>query len=73
MASSAFQTFTENWNHIDAVEIASTSSLPVNWGSGTLYMDNVVINGPTTVPQVPELSTWAMMLTGFAGLDMNRL
>jgi hypothetical protein len=67
LASSAFQTFTENWNNIDTVEIVSTSTLPVNWGSGTLYMDNIVIDGVTT-GAVPETSTWVMMVAGFAGL-----
>jgi hypothetical protein len=36
--------------NIDTVVIASTAGLPVNWGSGTLYMDNVVINNSVAVP-----------------------
>ena len=68
LASATFETFTENWNNIDTVEIVSTTGLPVNWGSGTLYMDNIVIDAQTTGPAVPEMSTWAMILTGFTGL-----
>ncbi len=68
LASATFETFTENWNNIDTVEIVSTTGVPVNWGSGTLYMDNIVIDAQTTGPAVREMSTWAMILTGFTGL-----
>ena len=45
-------TLAENWTNVDTIMIASTAGLPVNWGSGTLYMDNVTVNNavPTTIP-----------------------
>ena len=46
VTGNAFSTFTENWQDVDTVAIVSTASLPVNWGNGTLYMDNDRINYP---------------------------
>ena len=45
----------------------SASCNPGNSGAGCLgaYYDNL---GSATVPPVPEASTWAMMLLGFAGV-----
>ena len=65
VTGNTFSTFTENWQNIDTVEIVSTTSLPVNWGSGTLYMDNVKIDDPKTVP---EPSTLALMCIGAIGI-----
>jgi hypothetical protein len=61
----AFDTFTENWTNVDTVEIASTASLPLNWGFNTVQMDNVTINAA-----VPEPATWAMMVLGFLGIGI---
>ena len=55
VTGNTFSTFTENWRNVDTVEIVSTASLPVNWGSGTLYMDNVMINDPVPVPEPSSL------------------
>jgi hypothetical protein len=55
VTGNTYSTFTENWTNVDTVEIVSTTALPVNWGSGALYMDNVVINGPLTVPEPSSL------------------
>lgn len=49
VTGNTLHTFRLNWQNIDTVEIVSTASLPVNWGSGTLYMDNVVINNPVHI------------------------
>jgi hypothetical protein len=69
VTGNTFTTFTENWANIDTVEIVSTASLPVNWGSGTLYLGAVEYNAPIA-PAVPELSTWAMIVLGFAGMGL---
>jgi len=50
VTGNTFSTFTENWLNVDTIEIVSTAGLPVNWGSGTLYMDNVEINDRVGVP-----------------------
>jgi hypothetical protein len=65
-----FVTFTENWTDIDTLEIASTASLPVNWGSGTLYLDNVVLNDAVTsaVPEPVSVALLGIVLIGFAGI-----
>jgi hypothetical protein len=65
VTGNTFSTFTESWPNIDTVEIVSTTSLPVNWGSGTLYMDNVKINDPK---DVPEPSTLALACIGAIGM-----
>jgi len=61
-------TFTENWANVDTVEIVSTGSFPVNWGSGTLYMDNVTINN--TVP-APEPTSIALLVTMLGALSVS--
>jgi PEP-CTERM motif len=61
----SFTTFTENWTNVDTMEIVSTAGLPLNWGSNTIQMDNVVINNA-----VPEPATWAMMVLGFLGIGI---
>jgi hypothetical protein len=38
---------------------------------GDLGLDNVIVTGPTT-SGIPEASTWAMLLVGFAGLGLER-
>ena len=65
---SPFQTIVENWNNVATVEIAPAPGFPDNWGSNTIEMDNVILGLPAAVGSVPEPSTWAMMLLGFAGL-----
>jgi len=67
VTGNTFATFTENWKNVDTVEIVSTAGLPVNWGSGALYMDNIEINDPITAP-VPEPATMLLFGTGIAGL-----
>jgi hypothetical protein len=62
-----FSTFTLNWQNIDTVEIDSTASLPVNWGSGTLYMGNVRLNS-----QVPEPSIATLLPFGASVLWLLR-
>ena len=66
VTGNTFATFTENWANVDTVEIDSTSSLPVNWGSGTLYMDNVVLNNVVT----PEPATTALVGTVLVALGI---
>ncbi|MBJ6723325.1 PEP-CTERM sorting domain-containing protein [Geomesophilobacter sediminis] len=67
VTGNTFETFNENWRNVDTIEIVSTSSLPVNWGSGTLYMDNVRINDSVPAP-VPEPSTVALLSAGLFSL-----
>jgi hypothetical protein len=67
VTGNTFQTFTENWAGVTTVEVVSTAGLPLNWGSGYLYMDNLRVNEAVTSP-VPEPSTWVTMLLGFAGV-----
>ena len=63
-------TFTENWINVDRVQIQSTASLPVNWSSGVLYMDNVQINEPvgSTSSAAPEPATLMLLGSSLAGL-----
>ena len=63
-----FVTFAENWSNIDTLEIASTAGLPVNWGSGTLYMDNVVLNNVSAVPEPASVALLGIVLIGFSGI-----
>ena len=65
-----FTPFTENWKGITTLEIASTSSVPINWGTGTLYLDNVEINDPVGdgPAPVPEPGTVVLFGAGFLGL-----
>jgi hypothetical protein len=67
-----FATFAENWSNIDTLEIASTGSLPVNWGSGTLYMDNVVLNN-ATVPEPTSVALLGIVLVGFSGMIRRKM
>jgi len=59
-------TYTENWLNVDTVEIVSTTANPVNWGSGTLYMDNVTINQAVPAP-LPAGAGTGFALLGSAG------
>jgi hypothetical protein len=70
VTGNSFQTETLDWTGITTVEIASTLSLPVNWGSGTLYMDNIEINNP--VDPVPESSTLVLLGMGLLALSYAR-
>jgi len=68
-----FLTFAENWSNIDTLEIASTAGLPVNWGSGTLYMDNVVLNNAVSaVPEPASMTLLGIVLVGFSGIIRKR-
>jgi PEP-CTERM motif len=70
VTGSTFVTFTENWSNINKVEIASTASLPVNWGSNTLVMDNVVLNA---VPEPASVALLGIVLVGFSGMIRRKL
>jgi hypothetical protein len=73
VTGNSFQTFTENWLNVDTVEIVSTGTLPVNWGSGTLYMDNVKINDSfSAVPVPPSAMLLGTGLLGLVGLGWRR-
>jgi hypothetical protein len=67
VVGNTFSTYTENWTNVDTVVIASTAGLPVNWGSGTLYMDNVVINNTIAAP-APLIGRGLPVLLAFGGL-----
>jgi len=58
-----FTTFTENWTNVDTVEVVSTAGLPVNWGSGTLYLDNVTLNNS---PEPASIVLVGTMLVAFS-------
>lgn len=69
IAGNTFTTETLNWSGVTTVEIVSTVSLPINWGSGTLYMDNVEVNDPlANAPEPPSLALFGLGLIalGFA-------
>jgi hypothetical protein len=70
VTGNSLQTETLDWTGITTVEIASTLSLPVNWGSGTLYMDNIEINNP--VNSTPEPSTLVLLGMGLLALSYAR-
>jgi hypothetical protein len=70
VVGNTFTTETLNWVGVSTVEIVSTGALPINWGSGTLYMDNVEINDP--VPSVPEPASLLLLGTGLAMLVFAR-
>jgi hypothetical protein len=71
VTGSTFATFTENWSNIDTLAIVSTTTLPVNWGSGTLYMDNVVLN--SVVPEPASVALLGIALIGFSGIIRRRV
>jgi hypothetical protein len=64
VTGNTFKTYTENWTNVDTIVVASTcdktqhicditldpQDFNANWGSGTLYMDNVVIDNSVGVP-----------------------
>ena len=56
VTGNTFTTFTESWANVDTVEIVNTAQNPVNWGSGTLYLGDVQINGA-----VPESSSMGLV------------
>jgi hypothetical protein len=68
--TNTYTTETLDWTGVTTVEIVSTPSLPVNWGSGTMYMDNVEINDP--VSPVPEPVSMAILGSGLVGLGVAR-
>jgi hypothetical protein len=73
VTGNTFATFTENWTGVDTVMISSTAGLPVNWGSGTLYMDNIHINEPfAAVPIPPSAMLLGTGLLGLVGLGWRR-
>jgi hypothetical protein len=66
-----FEGFTDAGASISSVEINSTST--TNPAGDFVGLDDLrfVTSGSTVIsdpPAVPECSTWAMMLVGFAGL-----
>jgi hypothetical protein len=63
-----FTTETLNWAGVTTVELVSTASLPVNWNSASLYMDNVTINNP--LPPVPEPTSLALLGLGLLMLGL---
>jgi hypothetical protein len=72
LTGNTFSTFTENWTNVDTIVIASTGALPVNWGSGTLYMDNVRINEPAPLSEAPEPTAFLIWsLLGVFGLVLG--
>jgi hypothetical protein len=74
VTGNAFSTYTLNWANVDTVEIVSTAALPVNWGSGTLYMDNVVINGDmAVVPEPSNMFAGALLLLPFGASTLRIL
>ena len=58
LSGTGLQQFTFNWAGVDYIAITG--------GSG-YYINDIQVNQPV-VAAVPEPSTWAMMLLGFAGL-----
>jgi hypothetical protein len=71
VTGNTFQTHTLNWTNVTTVEVVSTGSLPVNWGSGTLYMDNVTINETVQSP-IPEPASILMLGTSLLGIAASR-
>jgi hypothetical protein len=69
VTGNTLKTYTENWANVDTIEIMSTAALPVNWGSGTLYMDNVEINDAMAVPEPVSI---ALLGAGLLGIGLVR-
>ncbi len=65
-----FESF--NWLGIDTVKLSTSGGVNAfSGGSGTeVALDNLTINN--AVSSVPEMSTWAMMLAGFAFVGLMR-
>jgi len=72
VTGNTFTTFTENWANVDTVEIVSTVANPVNWGSGTLYLGNVEING-TVVPEASTVLAGMLLLLPFGASTLRIL
>jgi hypothetical protein len=85
-SSTAAQDFTApvssnwgNWATESTSFVATSSSVTLQFlnlaiesaASGDLGLDNVIVTGPGGGGTVPEPSTWAMMLLGFAGLGFS--
>ena len=62
---------TFNWTNLGSVTISTSGGVSAGLdGVGThVALDNLTINGSISIG-VPEISTWAMMLAGFAGLGL---
>jgi hypothetical protein len=63
--TNTYATDTFNWAGVTTVEIVSTAGLPVNWGSGVLYIDNVRINDPIATMEPASL---LLLVTGLLGI-----
>jgi hypothetical protein len=61
ISGNTFSTFTENWQNVDTVLLASTAATPANWGSGTLYMDNVKLNESVPTPEPATVVIWSLL------------
>jgi hypothetical protein len=82
LLGNTFQTFTENWTNVDTIVIASTCDKTMhvcdqtidpadftgNFGSGSVYMDNIVINGPTAATPLP--AALPLFATGLGALGL---
>jgi hypothetical protein len=70
LTGNAFSTYTFDWANVTEVEIVSTASLPVNWGTNTLVMDNIEINDP--LPSAPEPAPLVLLGIGLTALAFIR-
>jgi hypothetical protein len=69
---SSIQQVVLNWTGVTEVDIVGTGTGSCFDGyscSGSFYVNDIQVNDP--VASVPELSTWAMMILGFAGVGFR--
>ena len=59
ITGSGLQQITLNWTGIEEIAISG----------GSYYVNDIEVNDPIA-PAVPELSTWAMLVLGFAGVGL---